>query len=108
MVIEESIQVLINKNVMEETMLWSDSINNGGEFSCSHHNLHFKAHKGTNTQRVFSQILTKLSSNHLQSHSCSQTDTPSIDSHFEVITATTPSILHHPMQTSLSTEQSWV
>lgn len=31
-------------------MQWNDSINNEGDLSCSSHNLHFKAHKDTNTQ----------------------------------------------------------
>lgn len=32
-------------------MQWNDSINNEGDLSCSSHNLHFKAHKDTITQR---------------------------------------------------------
>lgn len=63
-VINESLQVLINKNVMEETMLWSDSINNGGDFSCSYHNLHHTQKE----ESSLTQIFTKLSSNHSQRH----------------------------------------
>lgn len=43
-------EVLTNKNVMEGTMLWNDSINIEGDASCSHHNLHFKAHRHKQTK----------------------------------------------------------
>lgn len=51
-------EALTNKNVLEGTMLWNDSINIEGGASCSHHNLHFKAnrHKQTKEQTDMSLL----------------------------------------------------
>lgn len=104
--------VLTNKNVMQGTMLRNDSINNEGDLSCTHHNLHFKAHIHTKSREVCSTSESNFHQGPQQS--VRETDAPYKLTHltyrlslrflrFDGIAA--PAILQHPTQKSLNREQ---
>lgn len=101
---------------MQKTMLRNESLNNEGALSCSHHDLHLKAHR--HIHRKSRQAYSSANSNFHQApqqsvtetNARSQTHTLLIDYHscflhFDGIAATTPVFLHHPTQKSLDREQ---
>lgn len=69
-------------------MLWNDSINNEGDLSRSHHNLHFKAQRHKHTKRAdrhvptLTQIFTQLPSNQPQRRMLAHTLTHHLLTHF--------------------------
>lgn len=78
---------------MEETVPRNDSINNTGDLSLSHHNLHFKStqtHKSDRLVSPDSNVQKAAKQSATETHAHSQTHTKI------AIIATTPAILLYP------------
>lgn len=96
----EQSRLLTNKNVMQGTILKNDSINNGGDLSCTHRNLHFKA---IHTKRREACCSSNSNFHKAPQPSVTQTEAPwaALTGIFDGTAAAALTVLQHPTQKSL-------